>query len=69
MSQTQLAKFLPQLEDEGIKMVYIDPKKLAKNKKRSIYDYDNRIKRTFDLIGASTVLEIYESESSAIAAF
>ena len=32
VSQTQLSKFLPQLEDEGIKMVYIDPKKLGKNK-------------------------------------
>ena len=32
VSQTQLAKFLPQLEDEGIKMVYLDPKKLGKKK-------------------------------------
>lgn len=27
MSQTQLTKFLPQLLEEGIKMVYLDPKK------------------------------------------
>ena len=32
VSQTQLAKFIPQLEDEGIKMVYVDPKKLSKIK-------------------------------------
>ena len=32
MSQTQLAKFLPQLEEEGIKMVYLDPKKIGKMK-------------------------------------
>ena len=32
MSQTQLAKLLPQLEEEGIKMVYLDPKKLGKKK-------------------------------------
>ena len=32
MSQSQLAKFLPQLEDEGIKMIYLDPKKLGKKK-------------------------------------
>ena len=32
VSQAQLAKFLPQLEDEGIKMVYLDPKKLGKKK-------------------------------------
>ncbi|NNL58649.1 MAG: 3-dehydroquinate synthase, partial [Nitrosopumilus sp.] len=32
VSQTQLAKFLPQLESEGIKMLYIDPKKLGKKK-------------------------------------
>jgi len=31
-SQAQLSKFLPQLEDEGIKMVYLDPKKLGKKK-------------------------------------
>ena len=29
----------------------------------------DNIKRTFDLTGASSVVEIYESESSAIAAF
>jgi 3-dehydroquinate synthase II len=32
VSQAQLAKFIPQLEDEGIKMVYVDPKKLSKIK-------------------------------------
>lgn len=28
----QLAKFIPQLEEEGIKMVYLDPKKIGKKK-------------------------------------
>ena len=32
MSQTQLAKFLHQLEEEGIKLVYIDPKKISLKK-------------------------------------
>ncbi|MEK0353767.1 MAG: 3-dehydroquinate synthase II [Nitrosopumilus sp.] len=32
VSQAQLTKFLPQLEAEGIKMVYLDPKKLGKKK-------------------------------------
>ena len=32
MSQTQLARFLPQLEEEGVKMVYLDPKKIGKVK-------------------------------------
>lgn len=32
MSQAQLAKFLPQLEEEGIKTVYLDPKKLNAKK-------------------------------------
>ena len=32
MSQAQLAKFLPQLQDEGIKTVYLDPKKASKGK-------------------------------------
>jgi 3-dehydroquinate synthase II len=31
-SQAQLSKFLPQLEEEGIKMVYLDPKKIGKKK-------------------------------------
>ena len=31
-SQSQLAKFLPQLEDEGVKIIYIDPKKIGKKK-------------------------------------
>ena len=32
VSSAQLAKFLPQLEAEGIKMIYLDPKKLGKKK-------------------------------------
>ena len=32
VSTAQLAKFLPQLEAEGIKMVYVDPKKIGKKK-------------------------------------
>ena len=32
VSQTQLAGFLPQLEKEGIKMVYLDPKKIGRKK-------------------------------------
>jgi len=32
VSQAQLTKFLPQLEDEGVKMIYLDPKKLGKKK-------------------------------------
>ena len=32
VSQAQLVKFLPQLESEGIKMLYIEPKKLGKKK-------------------------------------
>ena len=32
VSQNQLSKFLPQLEEEGIKMVYLDPKKISKTK-------------------------------------
>jgi len=39
VSQTQLAKFLPELEKEGIKLVYVDPKKLSlkKTKLETIY--------------------------------
>ena len=33
-SQSQLAKFLAQLEDEGVKMVYLDPKKIGKKKSK-----------------------------------
>ncbi|MBI3254879.1 MAG: 3-dehydroquinate synthase, partial [Nitrosarchaeum sp.] len=33
VSQAQLTKFLPQLQEEGIKMVYLDPKKLGFKKK------------------------------------
>ena len=32
MSQTQLPKFLQQLQSEGIKIVYLDPKKMGKTK-------------------------------------
>ena len=32
MSQTQLPKFLQQLQSEGIKIVYLDPKKIGKTK-------------------------------------
>jgi len=32
VSQAQLSKFLPQLEEEGIKMIYLDPKKIGKIK-------------------------------------
>ncbi|MBI5859296.1 MAG: 3-dehydroquinate synthase [Nitrosarchaeum sp.] len=39
VSQAQLTKFLPQLQEEGIKMVYLDPKKsdLKKTKLETIY--------------------------------
>lgn len=39
MSQAQLTKFLPQLQEEGIKTVYLDPKKsdLKKTKLETIY--------------------------------
>ena len=33
-SQSQLAKFLPQLEDEGVQMIYLDPKKTGKKKSK-----------------------------------
>ena len=34
-----------------------------------IYGLADNLKRTFDLVGASSVLEIYDSEDSALAAF
>ena len=34
-----------------------------------VYGLATNLKRTFDLVGASSVLEIYDSESSALAAF
>ena len=34
-----------------------------------VYSLADNLKRTFDLVGASSVLEIYDSESSALAAF
>jgi 3-dehydroquinate synthase II len=38
-SQIQLGKFLPQLEEEGIKLIYIDPKKISfkKTKLETVY--------------------------------
>lgn len=42
VSQAQLTKFLPQLESEGIKMVYLDPKKLTKSSKlQTVYSSNN----------------------------
>jgi len=43
VSQAQLPKFLQQLQDEGIKMVYLDPKKFAKTKTKleTIYPSPN----------------------------
>ena len=32
VNQAQLTKFLPQLEEEGIKTIFLDPKKLGKKK-------------------------------------
>ena len=32
ISRTQLAKFIPQLEKEGINLIYLDPKKLGRQK-------------------------------------
>ncbi|MEK6908009.1 MAG: 3-dehydroquinate synthase, partial [Thermoproteota archaeon] len=38
VSQAQLTKFLPQLQEEGIRMVYLDPKKLGfKTKLETVY--------------------------------
>lgn len=34
-----------------------------------VYGLADNLKRTFDLVGASSVLEIYDSENSATAAF
>ena len=34
-----------------------------------VYGLADNLKRTFDLVGASSVLEIYDSENSALAAF
>ena len=36
VNQAQLEKFLPQLEEEGIKTVYLDPKKIGNKKLKSI---------------------------------
>ena len=42
-SQAQLTKLLPQSEDEGINMVYLDPKKLGKKKTKlkTVYPSNN----------------------------
>lgn len=41
-SQAQLVKLLPQLEEEGIKTLYIDPKKISKKTKiQTIYPSNN----------------------------
>ena len=37
VSQAQLPKFLEQLEHEGIKMAYLDPKKIKKSKIKTIF--------------------------------
>lgn len=39
MSKAQLGKFLPQLENEGIKMVYLDPKNLSKGNTKLVTVY------------------------------
>ena len=41
VTQSQLTKFLPQLENEGIKTVYLDPKKTAKSKLQTIFSSNN----------------------------
>ena len=41
VTQGQLIKFLPQLENEGIKTVYLDPKKTAKSKLQTIFPSNN----------------------------
>ena len=41
VTQSQLTKFLPQLENEGIKTVYLDPKKTAKSKMQTIFPSNN----------------------------
>ena len=40
-----------------------------KNGDLKVYGLADNIKRTFDLIGASSVVEIYDSENSAVSAF
>lgn len=41
VTQSQLTKFLPQLENEGIKTVYLDPKKTTKSKLQTIFPSNN----------------------------
>ena len=41
VTQGQLTKFLPQLENEGIKTVYLDPKKTVKSKLQTIFPSNN----------------------------
>ncbi len=43
VSQAQLTKFLPQLESEGIKIVYLDPKKLGKKKTKLLTVFPSSI--------------------------
>jgi len=43
VSQAQLTKFLPQLEAEGIKIVYLDPKKLGKKKTKLLTVFPSSI--------------------------
>ena len=55
VSQAQLAKFLPQLEEEGIKTLYIDPKKLGKKMPgiRTMYASSNADLTILEKDGAS----------------
>ena len=41
VTQSQLTKFLPQLENEGINTVYLDPKKTVKSKLQTIFPSNN----------------------------
>ena len=57
VSQAQLTKFLPQLENEGIKIVYLDPKKIDKKK--------TKLKTIFPSTSADyTILEKNDSSKS-----
>ena len=54
-SQAQIAKLLPQLEAEGVKMVYLDPKKLGKKKSKlqTVYPSNNANFVVLDKEGAA----------------
>ncbi|MCA9812572.1 MAG: 3-dehydroquinate synthase [Nitrosarchaeum sp.] len=56
VSDAHLSKFLPQLQDEGIKVIYVDPKKIAK------------IKTNVDTIYPSTDAKYVISEKSTVKA-